>query len=310
MATLEPTRDSCDVPIHTPAMVSQVLDLLRLGPGQKAIDLTLGTGGHSIELARALGPDGLLVGVDADPDAVRVARERLSEAAPCRFELFCGPFSRAAEFARLAGAEAFDVALADLGVGTHQLARPERAFSFDSPCRLDMRYDPRQGPSAWDVVNRTPERQLADIFWRYGEERLSRPIAAAICRRRSAGPIDTPAELSELVKHVAARRSAGRRWRIHPATRVMMALRIYVNRELDELEALLEALPSLLCTNGRVAVLTYHSLEARLVKQAWRRQQKEGLIELLVRRPLRPSAAEVSRNPRIRSAQLRAARRL
>ena len=196
--------------LHQPAMVPQVLELLRPAPGDAALDLTVGTGGHSLALASAVGPEGLLVGLDADPEALRTARARLEAEAPCPFLLFHARFSQAARVAREAGVEAFGVALADLGVGTHQLLQPARGFSFGSESRLDMRYDATAGPSAWDVVNTASERDLADIFHRYGEERYSRQIAAAICRRRAEAPIETAAELAELVKAVAARRADAR----------------------------------------------------------------------------------------------------
>jgi 16S rRNA (cytosine1402-N4)-methyltransferase len=297
--------------LHEPAMVSEVLALLSPCPGDAALDLTVGPGGHALALAAAIGPTGLLIGIDADPAALRIARARLGAEAPCRFQLFHARFGSAARVAREAEVGAFDVALADLGVGTHQLLQPARGFSFDSGSRLDMRYDAAAGPSAWDIVNTAPEGELADIFHRYGEERYSRQVAAAICRGRVEAPIETAAELADLVKAVAARRTPRRRtWRIHPATRVMMALRIYVNHEIEELGALLEALPGLLRKGGRAAILTYHSLEARCVKEAWRRQAKDGLWEILTRSPAKPAADEVSANPRVRSAQLRAARRL
>jgi 16S rRNA (cytosine1402-N4)-methyltransferase len=291
-------------------MVPQVLEVLHPVSGDIALDLTVGTGGHALALAAAVGPGGLLVGIDADSSAVEVARARLEAEAPCPCKLFVQRFSTAPEALRRAGVEACDVATADLGVGTHQLLQPQRGFSFDSEEKLDMRYNASAGPSAWEVVNQTSERELADVFHRFGEERYSRQIAAGICRRRRDHTIDTPAELSALVKAVVARRTPRRRtWRIHPATRVMMALRILVNREMEELDALLEILPGLLRRGGRVAVLTYHSLEARRVKQAWRQQSREGAMELLTPSPLRPSPEQIKDNRRIRSAQLRAARK-
>jgi 16S rRNA (cytosine1402-N4)-methyltransferase len=305
-------RERSDKPVgpvlHSPAMVAEVLQILEPSPGQAALDLTVGTGGHSLALARAVAPNGVLLGIDADPEALGVAHTRLDEAASCRFELHACRFSRAAQAAARAGIPAFDCVLADLGVGSHQLDDPARGLSFDSEAPLDMRYDPSVGPSASDVVNEMPETELAGIFHRLGEERYSRAIAAAVCRQR---PIETAAGLAELVKRVVARRTPRRRtWRVHPATRVMMALRIYVNREMEELDALLDALPGLLRPGGRAAVLTYHSLEARRVKQAWRRQRQEGLLMLLTRSPLRPTERERSENPRVRSVQLRAMRRL
>lgn len=303
----EGTQDSSSLPLHRPVMVEEMLELLDPGPGCKVLDLTVGTGGHAVALARRLGREGLLLGLDADATALAVARRRLSQEALCQVRLVQGRFSAALE---LAAGERFDVLVADLGVGTHQLDDRRRGFSLDSEDRLDMRFDrERPGPSAWDVVNRFPEQELADLFYQLGQERLSRQIAAAICRARQRAPIETPAQLGQLVKGVAARRSHGRTWRIHPATRVAMALRIYVNDELGELDALLDALPSLLAPGGRAAVLTYHSLEARRVKLAWRGQAAEGLLELLTRRVVKPSEDEVKANPRARSAQLRAARR-
>lgn len=310
MSALCKDQTGLEIPIHRPAMVPQVLNQLSPSPGDRALDLTAGTGGHSIALAEAIGADGLLVGIDADADALAQARTRLTRRAPCPFKLIHGPFSRAGELTAAQGIEGFDVALADLGVGTHQLLQPERGLSFDSRCRLDMRYDPDSGPSAWEVVNQMPQREMADLFHGLGQERHSRPIAAAICRTREQNTIDTPAELSELIKVVVARRSRrGRTWRIHPATRVMMALRIHVNREMEELDALLEALPGLLNPGGRACIITYHSLEARRVKHAWRGQVAGGLLELLTPKPLKPTDEQVADNPKVRSAQLRAARR-
>jgi len=311
MVVLEHRESTSGTPIHEPAMVPQVLQTLDPRPGQRALDLTVGTGGHSLALARAVGRDGLLIGLDADPDAVRVAERRLTDAAPCPFRLILARFGRALEVTREVAPDGFDVVLADLGVGTHQLLDPERGLSFDSTERLDMRFDRTLGPSAYDVVNGAAEEQLADIFHNLGEERYSRQIAARICRRRAEGPIESAADLAEICKAVYARRGPrGRTWRIHPATRVLMSLRIFVNREMEELDALLEALPRLLARDGRAAVLTYHSLEARRVKQAWRRQQKAGLVRVMKPSPLKPTEQQVRENPKVRSAQLRGCRRL
>jgi len=310
MAVLEQATTGSSAPRHQPAMVTQVLEHLLPVSGGRALDLTVGTGGHALELAAALGPEGVLVGIDADPQALGVARERLAAEAPCRFHLVAARFSQAPRVARDMGIEGFDAVLADLGVGSHQLLQRERGFAFDSTARLDMRYDPSTGPAAWDIVNTAAERELADIFHRLGEERYSRQIAARICVVRRQKTIDTPAELAELIKGVVARRSRrGRTWRIHPATRVMMALRIRVNREIEELDAMLEALPGLLAPSGRACIITYHSLEARRVKHTWRRQAHEGLIELLTKRAVKPTEKQVRENPRIRSAQLRAVRK-
>jgi 16S rRNA (cytosine1402-N4)-methyltransferase len=297
-------------PLHEPVMVAEVLEALRPGPGEVILDLTLGTGGHALALGEAAGPTGRLIGLDADPSALAVAHDRLADAVPCRVETHHARFSQAAAVLRSSGVEAVDCVLADLGIGSHQLEDAARGFAFDSQARLDMRFDPASRPTAWDVVNRMPEAELADIFYRLGEERYSRQIAARICRQREEHPVDTPAGLAELIKSVVARRTPrGRTWRIHPATRVMMALRIYVNGELEELDALLEALPQLLAPGGRAAVITYHSLEARRVKETWRRQDGEGLMQSAKPAVVRPSDEEIRSNPRARSAQLRSARR-
>ena len=306
---MTPSGPNPQPPEHQPVMVEEVLRVLAPGESEKALDLTLGLGGHAGAIGERLGQNGLLVGIDADLQALKVAKQRLIDALPCSTRFFHGRFSEAATLTQQLDIKGFDVILADLGVGSHQLDAPERGFSFDSENRLDMRYDTSRGPNAWDVVNRTGEKRLADLFYELGEERYSRQIAAEICRAREDDAIDTPAQLSEIIKRVYARRGSNRTWRIHPATRVMMALRIYVNRELEELDALLGALPDVLVPGGRVAILTYHSLEARRVKQAWQKQKDDGRIEEYPDSPLMPKDAEVEANPRARSAQLRAARR-
>jgi len=305
---MDAPNSSPRIPLHRPVMLAQVLELLHPEKGDRALDLTVGTGGHALAIGQRLGARGLLVGLDADGQVLSVAAERLATAGACPFRLFQRRFSRAPELLACLGVEGFDVVLADLGVGP-QLDDPSRGFAFDSEARLDMRYDTSSGTTAWEVVNRMPERRLAEILYRLGEERYSRQIAAAICCQRSKAPIETPAQLSALIKRVAARRSRGRTWRIHPATRSMMAIRAYVNDELGELDRLLDVLPCLLATDGRAAILTYQSLEARRVKQTWRSQQDQGLIEILTKHPIKPTEQEVRDNPRARSAQLRGCRK-
>ncbi len=296
-------------PEHEPVMVDEILEVLQPESGQRALDLTIGMGGHARPIGEKLGEDGLLVGVDADRTALEAIKPELNQQLPCDVRLFHGRFSETQQLTGKLDVGDFHLILADLGVGTHQLDDPERGFSFDSEKRLDMRYDTSRGPTARDVVNKTDEEQLADLFYELGEERYSRQIAARICRQREKEPIETPHELAELVKRVYARRGSNRTWRIHPATRVMMALRIYVNRELEQLEHLLGVLPDLLVPGGRVAILTYHSLEARRVKHTWRDQEQNGLIKPLSDSPLMPTDQEIDDNPRARSAQLRVARR-
>jgi len=308
--TIQNHPEPRQTPIHCPVMLAEVLEHLHPAPGESALDLTAGQGSHLLALAQAVGAQGRVLGLDADADALAVVRARLDAEAPCPVLLEQTRFSRAAYAARAHGFDGFDVILGDLGIGTHQLAEAGRAFSFDSEARLDMRFDTSVGLSAWDLVNEWPEENLSDIFHRLGEERYSRQIASRICRCRAEKPIDTPVELATLIKGIVARRSKrGVSWRIHPATRVFMALRIAVNGELDELEALLAALPALLNRGGRVCILSYHSLEARLVKHTWREQASQGLLELTTRRVVKPTEEEIQRNPKARSAQLRCAMR-
>lgn len=291
-------------------MVRQVLDVLDPRPGDAVLDVTFGTAGHALALCKRIGEEGLLVGADADPQALQAASRRLQAAATCPCRLLRARFSELPRLLTDEGLTRFDIVLADLGIGTHQLDRPERGFSFGVTAPLDMRYDPAATPDARQVVNSASQQELARIFRQFGEERYAEQIASRIVEQREQAPIETTTELAELVKQVYARRSRrGQSWRIHPATRVMMALRICVNREMEELDLLLRMIPHVLSSGGRAAVLTYHSLEARRVKRAWAEQVAEGLIELIRPAPIKPTDQEVARNPRARSAQLRACRR-
>lgn len=309
-APMAPATNISQSPGHEPVMVDEVLDVLQPEAGERALDVTLGMGGHAMAIGQRLGDDGLVVGIDADRGALESTKQRLKDALSCDVRLFHGRFSDAPQLTEKLDGGGFDLVLADLGVGSHQLDDPERGFSFDSDERLDMRYDTSHGPTAWDVINTTEEDHMADLFYELGEERYSRQIAARICREREKEPIDTPSQLADLIKRVYARRGSGKTWRIHPATRVMMALRIYVNRELEQLDALLDALPGLLTAGGRAAILTYHSLEARRVKHTWQDQNQHGLMQPLPESPFMPSEKEIEENPRARSAQLRAAIRM
>ncbi len=259
-------------------------------------------------LAPKLGGKGFMVGMDADEDALRTAKKRMESEGICNVRFFHGRFSEAGEVLKETQIPGFDCIIADLGVGSHQLDAAGRGFSFESDEPLDMRFDPTAGRSAREIINEEPEKSLADIIFNLGQERFSRNIAYEICKRRKNKPISKARELADVAKKVYASRCGKRRWRIHPATRTFMALRIYVNDEMGELERLLDVLPGFAAAGGRVVLITYHSLEARKVKTAWRRQEEIGLIELLTAKPIKPCENEVEDNPRARSAQLRAAR--
>ena len=276
---------------HEPVMVAQVTELLT---GRRTVlDLTLGAGGHAEALLEA-GVEHL-IGIDRDPDAIAAARERLARFGP-RFEAVRARFSGMPVENRVDGV------LFDLGVSSMQLDRPERGFSFRLPGPLDMRMGP-EGETAMDIVNSAPEEELARILFEYGEEHRSRRVAAAIVRARSRAPIATTDELARIVAGALGARRGGP----HPARKTFQALRIAVNRELEELAASLPRAAGILAPGGRVVVISYHSLEDRITKRAL---LGDPTLQILTKKPLTPSKSEAARNPRSRSAKLRAAQKL
>jgi 16S rRNA (cytosine1402-N4)-methyltransferase len=303
-------------------MPVETLDALRPQPGGVFIDGTLGGAGHTALLLERVGPSGRVLAIDADPHALRRAERRLAEAcAAGRLLLRHGNFRQLGEFAHAAGLAPVDGILLDLGLSSDQLAARERGFSFAADGALDMRFDPTRGESAADLVNTRSATELADIFWRYGEERFSRPIARRIVETRGAAPIARADALARLVASVVHGRPGG----VHPATRVFQALRIAVNDELGSLEAALPAAVETLRPGGRLAIISFHSLEDRIVKQFFQREQRGCVcppeapqcvcgrvprLRIITRHPLAPGEAEVVANPRARSAKLRVAERL
>jgi 16S rRNA (cytosine1402-N4)-methyltransferase len=290
---------------HVPVLLKEAIDFLAVKRGGTYLDATVGLGGHSYEIARRLGAPGHLIGFDKDPAALERAREKLlavSESERPGVMLMHGSFAEVGE--RCAPAS-LDGLLADLGVSSLQLSDAARGFSFQAEGPLDMRMNPMSGETAEQVVNHIDERELANVIYEFGEERRSRRIARAIVRSR---PISTTRQLVEVVS--AAARSMNRKHeRIHPATRTFQALRIFVNRELDDLKALLEAAPRVLKPGGRLVVISFHSLEDRIVKDAMREGAKDQYFRLLTKKPLTASEDEIERNPRSRSAKMRAAER-
>lgn len=279
------------------------------------VDATVGGGGHALLIAQKLGPGGHLYGFDQDPEAIQRAAPRLAHLRD-RVTLMNSSFANMKVQLQARGVTQVNGILVDLGVSSDQLAAPARGFSFQQSGPLDMRMDPRQTTTAADIVNKTPESELASLLREYGEEPNAGRIACAIVRRRAAGPISRTEELASLVETVSPRRGA----RIHPATRVFQALRIRTNDELAALDQVLEDGVSALAPRGRMAVISFHSLEDRRVKQCfaahvgrmeslqaggrrWVGKQPAG--HLVTRRPLVASKAECERNPRARSAKLR-----
>jgi len=301
---------------HVPVLYDQVLVGLSVRPGGRYIDATIGAGGHAAGILHASAPDGLLLGLDADPEAVAFTRQVLRPFGQ-RLILQVANFRHLAQVARALGFGQVDGVLLDLGLSSRQLADASRGFSFSQDGPLDMRFDPTQGPDAAELVNGLPEAELADLLWRYGEERFARRIARAIVAAR---PVTTTAQLAGVVA-----RTVGHRERLHPATRTFQALRMAVN---DELSALAQALPQardLLRPGGRLAVISFHSLEDRLVKRFFQDEAQDCLcppdmpvctcghrasLRLINRRPIRPDEREIAANPRSRSARLRVAERL
>jgi 16S rRNA (cytosine1402-N4)-methyltransferase len=298
---------------HEPVLPGQTLEYLDPRPGQTVVDCTLGRGGHAALIAERLGPVGLLIGLDADPRNLDYARERLRDVA-CRTHLVHANFSRLGEVLAAAGVPRVHGILADLGVSTNQLLDTAYGLSFstagDGP--LDMRLDPELPHSAADLLRFWSEKQIANVLYSLAQERYSRRIARKIVEKRGREPINTVAELADLVRSCVPRERRDRGPRagmsIDPATRTFMALRMAVNRETEALGALLAEAPGRLLPGGRLVVISFHSGEDRLVKQAMRNAAGLGLLEIVTKRPVTPSDEEVRQNPRSRSAKLRAAR--
>ena len=288
---------------HVPVLLKEAIDFLAVRRGGTYIDATVGLGGHSLEIAKRLGAPGHLIGFDKDPAALEIARERLTGEDWPTVELLHGSF---AELVKNQGPRATNGILADLGVSSLQISDAARGFSFQADGPLDMRMNPQSEPTAEQVVNQFDERELADLIYEFGEERRSRRIARAIVRSR---PILTTAQLAAVISTAARPMNQAER-RIHPATRTFQSLRIFVNRELDDLRKLLDVAPQLLKPGGRLVVISFHSLEDRMVKDAMREGAKLGQYRLLTKKPVTASEAEIDRNPRARSAKMRAAERI
>ena len=294
-------------PQHVPVLLDEVLEYLNVRPGGVYVDATLGLAGHSSAIARRLGGKGRLICFDRDPEAMEAAKAQLDEV---RAEL--GAEMPEVVFEPRAFSEAssqvkpgsLDGLLADFGVSSLQLDEAHRGFSFRSDGPLDMRMDTRGGETAEQVVNQEDENELADLIYEFGEERRSRRIARAIVRAR---PITTTAQLAQIVSAAAPSMKGDK---IHPATRTFQALRIRVNNELGEIESLLKSAPSLLKPGGRLVLISFHSLEDRLVKDAFREAGRNKVFEVLTKKPVVAGEQEEMRNPRSRSAKMRAAEKV
>jgi 16S rRNA (cytosine1402-N4)-methyltransferase len=290
-------------PRHVPVLPTEVLTLLAPQPGQTIVDCTLGAGGHSQQLAEKIGPSGTLIGLDQDEQMLALARQRLT--AYPQVKLVQANFEQLASVLSNLGITRVDSVLADLGFCSDQMDDPTRGLSFQADGPLDMRLDTSCGQTAADVVNTLSERALADVIFEFGEERFSRRIAKRIVERRASQPFATTADLADVVKHSVPWGPDTRR--IHPATRTFQALRIAVNDELGALDRLLAMLPNQVAIGGRVAIISFHSLEDRRVKQAFRDRPEWKPI---TKKPVEASEHESATNPRARSAKLRVAERI
>lgn len=307
---------------HISVMVKEVIDYLDCSPGRTYVDGTLGGGGHAQAILRAISPDGFLIGVDQDPVAVTFAREALHQYQP-NVRIFHANFAQLPEILSRLHTGGVDGILLDLGLSLYQLEMSNRGFSFMREETLDMRMNPEEGEPAEALVNRLSQKELAALIARFGEERWAGPIAKSIVRERRQEPIRTSLHLAEVVKKAIPARYRPRR--IHPATRTFQALRIEVNQELRSLTTFLEGALELLNIGGRLCILSFHSLEDRLVKRHFRALArgcecprdfpqcvcgKRPQVRILTKRPVRPDPAEVMANPMSRSAKLRAVERI
>jgi len=287
---------------HTPVLLQEVLEWLRIRPDGIYVDATLGAAGHSEAIAERL-QSGRLISLDQDAQALAIAQERLKKYGS-KVSCVLSPFSRIAEVVRELGIPKVDGVLADLGVSSMQLDRPERGFSFREAGPLDMRMSDAGELTADEIVNRWPEKELADLLYREADEHDSRRIAKAVMRAR---PIRDTAHLATIV--AGARKQWGRQ-KLHPATKTFLALRIAVNRELEALGQFLSRTPATMNSGGRLVFLTYHSGEDRMVKEAFKEGERQGTLKILTKHVIRPSEEEERANPRSRSAKLRCAERV
>ncbi|MHC4265047.1 MAG: 16S rRNA (cytosine(1402)-N(4))-methyltransferase RsmH [Planctomycetota bacterium] len=292
---------------HVPVLASKLAELVSLPQDAVMVDATIGHGGHGLLFGRFLGPEGVIVGLDCDIKAIRRAQFSLKDL-PCKVILRNTNFIHISDVLREEGIETVDFVLADLGISSGQLADSDKGLSFDEDMPLDMRIDERIRRSAADIVNDADEKSLADLIYQYGEERASRRIARFIVEARKREAITTTRQLARIV--CRALRREGKWLRKHPATRTFQALRIAVNDELENLKILLARVPGILKPGGQVAIISFHSLEDRIVKNDFRERAKEGVYKLRTKKPVRPSEEEIAANKRSRSAKLRIAEKI
>ncbi len=293
---------------HIPVLAETLAEQIKLPPDGIMVDATTGQGGHSILFGKTLGPEGVIVGLDVDKNSIQRAQFILKDLA-CKVILVQSNFSQIREQLQEQGIEKVDFILADLGLCSAQLADSRMGLSFLQDMPLDMRIDKRIKQTAADIVNKTDEKTLADLIYEFGQDRASRRIARFIVHERKLGPITTTGQLAKIVCRAMGKTGQSKRRRIHPATRTFQALRIAVNDELENLKRLLDSSPGLLNDKGYIAVISYHSLEDRLVKYNFKENKSENIYRIITKKPIVPTREEIAENRRARSAKLRIAQK-
>jgi len=293
---------------HIPVLAERLVEQINLPKNGVMVDATIGQGGHSFLFAQKLGSKGVIIGLDVDEDALKKAESTLKDVS-CKVILLHSNFSQISERLSEQGIEKADFVLADLGICSAQVSDEKYGLSFMTNMPLDMRLDKRIKTNAADIINSINEKSLADLIFEFGQDRASRRISRFIVRERKVKPIKTTGQLAEIVCRALGKKGRGQRSRIHPATRTFQALRIAVNHELENLQKLLISVPDLLNKNGFFAVISYHSLEDRLVKIDFRQNKLKGGYNVLTKKPIVPDREEILQNRRARSAKLRIAQK-
>ncbi len=295
--------------VHLPVLPVEVLELLRPADGDLIVDCTVGAAGHGEAMLAATGGKGRLIGIDLDEKSLVMSKQKLDRFGD-RVRLFQGSFSDIRDVLAEASETSADVVLADLGISSWQLDDPQRGFSFSSDGPLDMRINRSEDKTAADLINNLTEKELADLIFQLGQERFSRRIARAIVEKRKDEPIERTGRLAQIVAGAIPAQARRTRRGVHPATRTFMALRIAVNDEMGHLDRLLAVLPDVLSPGGRAGVISFHSLEDRRVKLAFREMKQAGIVKLLTKKPVTASQQEIEKNPRSRSAKFRVVERV
>lgn len=295
--------------LHVPVMLPEVLNFLKLLPGQVIVDATLGTGGHALEILKRIMPGGRLVGIDRDENSLAVCRQRLSQFKDS-IEFVHANFAELDKVTEQLGIKKIDGIVFDLGISSYQLGDVQRGFSFQEEGPLDMRLDKNSYISAYDLVNNLNENEISQLLWNFGQERWHNRIAHLLVQERRNEPISTTKQLANLVMRAIPQRYRRSYYRIHPATRTFQAVRIAVNRELEILESTVKKAVDILKKQARICVISFHSLEDRAIKHTFRALKADGLINIITPKPLTPSPGEIEANPSSRSSKFRVAERI